>query len=199
MSDPVGSPDIILVLPAGHEIPAPVPAPGYSVRSIPPSLDRWWIDIHRKAIPSFGEADLKVWLERYRNLALPEGILVVTENASGGPVATAGSIASSKNGMFPDGGQLAWVATVPEHRKRGLASWLSALATSRLQREGFRRIFLCTGDDLKPAIRIYLQLGYLPCIYASDQLFRWERICSQINVSYEPDRWPTPEEYLCQT
>ena len=94
--------------------------------------------------------------------------------------------------MFPRGGQLAWVATAPAHRGRGLATWLSTLATARLERDGYRRIFLCTGDDLTAAIRVYLRLGYVPCLYASDQRERWERICTAIGTPFTPDRWPTP-------
>jgi mycothiol synthase len=194
MPDLAGSPDIILVLPANREIPEPAPVAGYSVRSLPRILDSWWTDIHRKAVPVFERSDLENWLERYRSLSLPEGILVATNDATQEPVATAGSIASSKDGRFPGGGQLAWVATVPEHRGRGLAYWLSALATIRLQRDGFGNIFLCTGDDLTAAIRVYLRLGYLPCLYASDQRTRWTRICEVIGYPFEPDLWPNPEQ-----
>jgi ribosomal protein S18 acetylase RimI-like enzyme len=127
---------------------------------------------------------------------LPDGILVATDDATEQPIATAGSIANSKGEMIPGGGQLAWVATVPEHRGRGLASWLSALATARLQRDGFRRIFVCTGDDLTAAIGIYLRLGYLPCLYASDQREPWAGVCETVGHRFEPDRWPTLEEYV---
>ncbi len=132
---------MVLVLPADCRVPEPTPVAGYSVRPLPRALDSWWIDIHRRAVPGFGVPDLESWLERYRSLALTRGILVATDNVSGDPVATAGSIANSKDGMFPDAGQLAWVATVPEHRRHGLAHWLCALATLRLQQDGFRRIF----------------------------------------------------------
>jgi len=196
MSDLVGSPDIILVWPGDRELPEPVPVPGYSVRALPPALDSWWVDIHRKAVPSFAEPDLVRWLERYRSLALPEGILVATDEATQEPVATAGSLAHSKDGMFPDGGQIGWVATVPEYRGRGLARWLTALATLRLRRDGFRNVFLCTGEDMPAAIRVYLRLGYLPCLYASDQRDRWGRICAAIEKPFEPERWPTVQEYV---
>lgn len=196
MTDLVGSPDIIMVWPSGKS-PDPLPVSGYSVRVLPRSLDDWWIDIHRKAVPVWKAPDLARWLDRYRMLALPDGILVATDVATGSPVATAGSIANSKEGVFSQGGQLAWVATVPEHRGRGLASWLSALATIRLQRDGHGTIFLCTGDDLTSAIRVYLRLGYLPCLYASDQRDRWARICEAIGHPFEPDGWPTPQEYAC--
>ena len=196
MSDLVASPDIIMVWPASREIPAPTPPAGYSARTLPRALDSWWIDIHRRAVPAFRVQDLGLWLERYRSLSLTQGVLVATDDATQEPVATAGSITNTKQGMFPNGGQLAWIATVPEHRGRGLAGWLSALATNRLQREGFERIFLCTGDDLTAAIRVYLRLGYLPCLYASDQPSRWARICEAIGTPFEPGHWPTLEEYV---
>ena len=196
MSDLVASPDIIMVWPASREIPAPTPPAGYSARTLPRALDSWWIDIHRRAVPAFRVQDLGLWLERYRSLSLTQGVLVATDDATQEPVATAGSIANTKQGMFPNGGQLAWVATVPEHRGRGLAGWLSALATDRLQREGFELIFLCTGDDLTAGIRVYLRLGYLPCLYASDQPGRWARICEAVGAPFEPGHWPTLEEYV---
>jgi GNAT superfamily N-acetyltransferase len=163
---------------------------------LPPSLDEWWVEIHRKAVPTFKESDLRAWLAAYRRLALPDGILVATADDTQEPVATAGSLANSKDGMFPGAGQLGWVATIPEHRKRGLATWLSSLATIRLQDEGFPLIFLCTGEDMPRAIQVYLRLGYVPCLYASDQRARWARICETTGTAYVPDQWPTPEEYL---
>lgn len=188
----VGSPDIILVWPSGREAPPdPVSVPGYAVQPLSHHQDSWWIDIHRKAVPSFSESNLIDWLDRYRELALPSGILVATDDATGEAVATAGSIAHSKDGMFPGGGQLAWVATVPEHRERGLASWLGALATTRLTQEGFERIIVCTGDDMLAAIHVYLGLGYVPCLYASDQRERWARICEAIGHPFKPTDWPS--------
>ena len=155
MADLVGNPDIILILPRLHEAVNLRPVDGYVAASLPSERDAWWIDIHRQAVPSFDRADLSAWLKRYRQLALPDGILVASDSATGTPVATAGCIVHTKNEMFPDGGQLAWVATIPEHRGCGLATWLSALATLRLQREGFERIFVCTGDDMPWAIHVY--------------------------------------------
>ena len=196
MTDLVGSPDIILVWPVGREAPEAGAVDGYSVTAIGPERDPDWIDVHRRAVPSFAHADLATWLARYRSLALPDGVLLATDDATGEAVATAGSIANDKDGMFPGGGQLAWVATVPDRQGRGLGTWLSALATGRLLADGFRTIFLCTGDDLAAAIHVYLRLGYLPCIYASDQRDRWGRICEEIGHPFEPDRWPTRDEYV---
>jgi mycothiol synthase len=195
-TDRAGSPDIILVWPSGREAPPAEPVPGYSVRALPRELDSWWVDIHRQATPWFEAADLERWLDRYRELALENGVLVATADATGEPAATSGSLANAKDGMFPDGGQLGWVATVPRHRGRGLATWLSALATRRLLDAGFRRVFLCTGDDMPAAIGVYLRLGYVPCLHAPDQRDRWARICDVVGVPFDPERWPTHEEYL---
>ena len=87
MTDLEGSPDIILVWPDGQSVPEPVPVTGYSVRSLPRAKDSWWIDIHREAVPTFKPLDLERWLERYRDLSLPEGILVATDDATGQPAA----------------------------------------------------------------------------------------------------------------
>lgn len=197
MPDLVGSPDIILVWPHGRPRPEARPVSGYSLRAMRDDDDRdgdaeadaWWIDIHRRAVPSFKEPALREWLARYRRLALPNGILIAIDEATGEPVATAGSIANSKDGMFPGGGQLAWVATVPTHRGRGLAQWLSALATARLIDDGFTTIFLCTGDDMLAAIRVYLRLGYVPHLYAADQPDRWRAICDAIGRPFTPEEW----------
>ncbi len=169
---------------------------GYSLRPLQATEDETWIKVYAAAVPTFTRADFVEWLNRYRSLALTDGILLVTDDSSGQPVATAGSIAHSKGDMFPRGGQLAWVATVPGHRKKGLGRWISAVATARLQRDGFRNIFLTTGDDLTPAISVYLALGYIPCLYADDQRQRWEDICRIINHPFRPERWPTPSEYV---
>ena len=189
MADLVGSPDIILLWPIGRELAEPTPVPGYSIRALPAELDSWWIDIHRKAVPVWRREQLEAWLDRYRSLALKGGILVATEDSSGEPVATAGSIANSKKEVSLNGGQIAWVATVPEHRGLGLANWLCAVATQRLLQGNFQSIFLCTGDDMPAAISVYLRLGYIPYLYASDQEIRWKRICKLLEFPFTPEKW----------
>ena len=41
------------------------------------------------------------------------------------------------------------------------------------------------GVVLTAAIRVYLGLGYLPCLYASDQRRRWEHICAAIKHRFD--------------
>lgn len=199
MSNFEGRPESVLVLPRERRVATPNAVAGYSVQAMPRSLDSLWVDIHRKAVPRYARFDLINWLERYRRLSLSDGILLATENATQEPVATAGSLVNPKDDMFPDGGQLGWVATVPEHRGRGLANWLCGLATIRLQSDSFKRVFVSTGEDMPEAIRVYMRLGYVPCLFAVDQRERWERICDCIGSPFEPDGWPTLEEYAADS
>jgi GNAT superfamily N-acetyltransferase len=189
-------PELILVWPRGREVPRPAPVAGYTVTPLPAAEDTAWIEIHRRAVPAFRERDLETWLARYRGLALPEGILVAMDATTREPVATAGSLVDPEKGVFPGAGQLGWVATVPEHRRKGLAGWLCALTTLRLREEGFRRIFLSSGEDMPAALGVYLRLGYVPCLHSPGEQDRWDRICRDLGAPLEPDRWPTRQEYL---
>ncbi len=196
LNDTKINPDLILVWPLYEKRPEIVPIEGYTVNYLSKNNDSWWIDIHKQAVPSFSKSKLENWLSHYRSLSLTKGILVATHNEKQTPVATAGSLANSKQGMFPDGGQLGWVATIPDHRGQGLAQWLSALATKRLIDEDFKNIFLCTGIDMLPAIRVYLNLGYVPCLCDDNQKDRWEFISKELNDRSVIEKWIGLKEYL---
>ena len=196
------NPDIILVWPKDKRGPRYAQPEGYTVAPLAPAEDDLWVDIHRLAIPSFSVPDLRGWLARYRTLALADGILVARDKQSRRPIATAGSLADGKSGMFPSGGQLGWVATVPAHRGRGLATWLCGMATERLLAAGFDNIFVSTGDEMLPAIRVYLGLGYLPCLYAPDQRERWiaiSRLIPQCQECQDQGQWVERADYVVQT
>ena len=185
------NPDIVLVWPKDRPAPVPSAVNGYRVRAASGDVDdEAWIEIHRRAVPTFGEPDLRGWLDRYRMLALPDGILLAEDEWTGEAVSTAGALAHDAGGRFPGGGQVGWVATVPEHRNRGLGTWLSTVVTERLIREGFPNVAVVTGDDLLAAIRIYRGIGYLPYLYATDQLQRWRRISELAGLPYAPADWP---------
>ncbi|MCB0183300.1 MAG: GNAT family N-acetyltransferase, partial [Caldilineaceae bacterium] len=183
--------ELILLWPHGRAAPEPAPVAGYAVQPLPPDRDEGWVAIQQQAVPRYEPSDLYGWLARYRRLVLPQGILVAVDERSGAPVATAGSLATPRSDRFAAGGEIGWVATVPEHRRRGLARWLCALATARLLPDGFSAIFVSTGADMPDALRLYLRLGYLPYLYAADQRQQWARICSALNHPFTPQRWPT--------
>jgi len=190
------NPEIILVWPKGQKKLKILAVGGYHLIYFEKENDSLWIDIHNKAVPSFNNSDLKKWYRRYSDLALEKGIIAAIDNKTGEPASTAGSLSNSKNGMFPNGGQLGWVATVPEHRKRGLAQWLCALATNRLLTDRYQNIFLCTGIDMLPAVSVYLRLGYVPCLYNENQRDLWRFIGKELNDHTIINNWIGLKDYL---
>ncbi len=185
----------VLVWPASLPIPDPVPVAGYSLRVLTNELETAWVAIQHHATPRYGESELKAYLEAYRQIALTDGILIAVVDTTEEPVASAGAIKGSFCDIFPGGGELGWVATIPSHQQRGLSRWLNILLTSRLRKDGFEALSLSTSGDMR-ANRAYRQLGYVPCLYAADQEDNWRQICEATGTVFEPERWPTPEQYL---
>lgn len=185
----------VLVWPASLQIPDPVPVAGYSLRVLTDDLEAAWVAIQRKATPRYEKSELTAYLEAYRQIALVDGILIAFDDATDEPVASAGAIEGSYCDIFPGGGELAWVATIPSHQQRGLSRWLNSFVTSRLRKDGFKALSLSTSGDMR-ANRAYCQLGYVPCLYAADQEDNWRQICAVTGTVFEPERWPNPQQYL---
>ncbi|HEU4675502.1 MAG TPA: GNAT family N-acetyltransferase [Motilibacteraceae bacterium] len=62
----------------------------------------------------------------------------------------------------PDGPFIIELFVHRDHRRRGLAAWLVALATSQCFREGASRVSLQVRQDNVPAQRLYRTLGFAP-------------------------------------
>jgi mycothiol synthase len=165
---------------------------GYTLRTYQPGDEAAWRTIQNRAEPVARGVDLDSRLGKYLSALLPNGLFFAIHSASGEAVATAGALHNTRDGMFPFGGELGWVATVPAHQSRGLARALSAVATRRLIGAGYESIRVGTQDHRLPAIKLYLRLGYLPYLYAADMAERWRQICAQLNWPFTPDVWLTP-------
>ena len=92
--------------------------------------------------------------------------------------------------MFPFGGELGWVASVPAHQRCGLGRALSLAATNRLIQAGYRSIRVGTQDHRLAAIKLYLTLGYVPFLYAGEMVERWHGICEALQWPFTPENWP---------
>lgn len=68
-----------------------------------------------------------------------------------------------------------WVATHPEHARRGLAQNCVCLALLSIQGAGKPRASLETDEQKMPAIRLYLKLGFEPVfqVGSEDHTERW--------------------------
>lgn len=171
------NPDLLLRLPArllNDYQPVEMPT-GYRIRGLREGDFDAWKRMHRRAVPSFSEKNLVEWWGFYQAVALPNGIFFA-KDAQGRAIASAGCIHESRDGAYPFTGQLAWVVTDPDHQGRGIAAALCTRCVHRLIEIGYESILVQTGDDLLPAIRLYLRLGFEPMFYEPGMEERWRDI-----------------------
>jgi mycothiol synthase len=111
---------------------------------------------------------------------LPDGFFVIEHKASGKIVATA-MATHSPSEQHPYGGELGWVGADPQHKGKGLGMAVSAAATARLIRAGYKDIYLRTDDFRLPALKVYLKLGYQPHLFCEGMQQRWLQIYRKLN------------------
>src|SRR5262245_41210823 len=136
------------------------------------------------------------YLRRTLDAALPAGLINVTHEGTGQVVATACALHNPRGGhaYFPFGGELGNVAVHPEHQRRGLGRFVSAMATARLLGAGYTSIRVETQDHRLPALKRYLRLGYVPFLYAAEMAGRWQDVCEHLGWPFTPSVWPTAVE-----
>ena len=114
-----------------------------------------------------------------RNRTLPDGFFLAVHGITGKLVATAVA-QHSPTELHPYGGEMGWVAGNPDHKGKGLGMAVTAAATARLIRAGYRDIRLQTDDFRLPAIKSYLKLGFQPLLCAPEMQQRWENLFAQL-------------------
>ena len=171
-----------LTTPPGVRLPE-----GYALRTYQRGDENGWRLIQNSAEPVLPGVDLHELLQRYLSFLLPNGLFFAIHLASGDAVATAGALHNTRDGMFPFGGEIGWVATIPAHQSKGLGMVVSAAATRRLIAAEYENIRVGTQDHRLPAIKLYLRLGYVPYLYATDITERWRQICTELAWPYAPE------------
>jgi mycothiol synthase len=165
--------------------------PGYELRTFEDGDDAAWLAIQEQADPEIPGGDFRPFLVSYRALLLPAGLFFAIDRPSGSAVATAGAVHNTRDGMFPFGGELAWVATIPAHQSRGLGRATSAAAVRRLIDAGYESIRVGTQDHRLAAIKLYLKLGFIPYLYHEEMRERWRSICTALDWPFTPAEWCT--------
>lgn len=175
-------------LPAPAAAKAPLPAE-YVLRTFQPQDETDYLALMGQAgFEAFDRDALKSWLGR----VIPGCFFVVVHRPTDRIVATAmGS--HNPDRLHPGGSELGWVAASPEHRGKGLGKVVCKAVTARLLEAGYQRIYLRTDDWRLLAIKMYLQLGYLPFLFAGDMEARWEAVCGKLNWPFTPENWPRGE------
>jgi len=77
-------------------------------------------------------------------------------------------------------GRVHWVASLPEHRGKGLARLVVAAVLHHLKQRGFAKAFLETQPYRLPAISVYLKLGFDPVLRNAGNDMREEEAWQQV-------------------
>ncbi|MCW8130582.1 MAG: GNAT family N-acetyltransferase [Planctomycetota bacterium] len=106
----------------------------------------------------------------------PERVLMVEKN--GEAAATASAWHRPAYGTAC--GYVHWVGTHPAHRGKRLGYWASLAALNVMKSEGRGRAVLHTDDFRLPALRIYLEMGFVPLIDDASQPQRWRAVLEEL-------------------
>lgn len=68
------------------------------------------------------------------------------------------------------------VAASMAHKGRGIGKFITQAVVEDAQKRGIREVYLTTDDHRLPAVKIYLDLGFIPVLWDTDMRERWERL-----------------------
>ena len=173
-----------MIWPTGLRSPEVSVAPGYRLRQFEPrDADRY------RALLAFAQMD-EPRMQYWEKHILPNGFFVIEHEGSRALVACC--FASHHPApRHPRAGNLGWLASDPAHKGKGLGRAAASAVTACLVERGYHRIYLETHDFRLPALKVYLQMGWLPLLYQTDMADRWKAVCSRIDLPFTPDRWPS--------
>ncbi len=146
----------------------------YFIRNYNKNDQEAYIDLMKKAGFSY-------WNSAFFNdiikKVIPDGILLIEHKVTNNLVATA-LCSHNPRDEFVCGGELGWVAGDPEHKGNNLGSIICYAATQLFIKKGYKNIYLFTDDFRLPAIKIYLELGYIPFYQDNNQKMteRWKNV-----------------------
>lgn len=122
----------------------------------------------------------------------PEGLFFVVDRARDQPIGSA--CAWLEDPAETETGFLHMVCVLPEHRGQRLSYVACLAALHRLRERGYRRIRLFTNGWRLGAIKVYLELGFLPHYRDSLDPARWQEVLRTLGwaAPVEPVIEPAP-------
>jgi ribosomal protein S18 acetylase RimI-like enzyme len=143
------------------ELPTPRPAPGYELRDGSRVAGCSWSDLHNRSFADHWRFSPRSEAELATGRSPHLSLMVISEEGS--PAALAlGQVESYLEDPRPQPvGIVSSVGTVPEHRRKRLATWLVAELLGRLREEGARSASLYVdGWNHTRAFDVYRKLGF---------------------------------------
>jgi len=108
---------------------------------------------------------------------VPANSILCVEDENGVPVATATAQVKEGNRAF-----LHNVGVREDMRGKGLGFFVCAAVVGKHLTEGRGECMLTTHDWRLPALKQYLKLGFLPCLFHDSMRGRWETILNQLRI-----------------
>ncbi|MCF6469640.1 GNAT family N-acetyltransferase [Nonomuraea sp. MG754425] len=142
----------LLVCPPDEVVAASAP-PDVRVRLVSGDAELWQVArVMHEAFdaPEAGEHDVA----RLRRILTGGGLVAAAVDDASGQVVGGGQLGRPHEGVA----EVAGIAVLPTHRRRGLAGAITALLTREGARAGVGRPFLTPADDA--AARVYARVGY---------------------------------------
>lgn len=171
---PAGGHPVNMVRPHLDDIPQVEFPPGFSIRPMKPDETALWTDIQRDAEPHFTPGDELFYQEFGSDLPATTWRCFFIVNDRGVAVATI-SAWYTRDFKGQDYGRIHWVATRPACRRRGLAKAGMSYALNRLA-EWHERAWLGTSTARIPAIKMYLDFGFLPDLEPPGAANAWRQV-----------------------
>jgi ribosomal protein S18 acetylase RimI-like enzyme len=145
----------------GTELPAPLAVAGYELRDATSAPPVRWAEVHNNAFADHWRFSPRSEEELMTARRAELSLLAVTERGSPAAITICQVENYDADPRPQPVGVVSSVGTLPDHRRRGLASWLVAEALARLRRAGARHASLYV-DGLSPmrAFDAYRRLGF---------------------------------------
>ena len=167
--------------------------PGYDMRTYQKGDEVHWANI---ISDSFGGKRRNAQDTRYeitgQERFVPEGLYFATYE--GTPVGTACAWRQTLDET--EVGYVHMVGVVSAHTGHKLGKWVSLAVLTYFRDYGFKCAMLDTDDFRTPAIKTYLNLGFVPVYLEDGQSKRWRDIFEKLELSFMEDRIAKIREIL---
>ena len=158
---------------------------GYFIRTYRPGDEESFFRLMESVgWTGWDEARLRPWLYRI----LPGGWFFAVHKANGKIAATC-MATHDPTWQVPFCGEVGWTATHPNHQGRGLGKVVVSAVVACFLDTGYGCIHLYTEHWRDAALKLYLNLGFVPYLVPPDSIQLWEKICATLNWAFEPETW----------
>ena len=178
-SNKLASHSINMIRPHMRMIPKVAFPPGFGIRPMKLDEAALWTDIERAAegSPNGVPDDLFHREFGHDQQAIPQRCFIIVNETGDG----VGTISAWYDPDFrgQDYGRIHWVAVRRTYQQRGLGKAGLSFALHRLA-EWHERSYLITQTHRLPAIKLYLNFGFLPDLVPEGAIEHWRQVQSQL-------------------